>query len=130
MAIKVIQPKKKIVDGRGVIFRIVDDKSFAFHGVLRITSKRGSIRSNHYHKKDAHYLYLESGKCQYSEKPAYNSKAKIQTVVLDPGDLVLSKPGIIHAVKFLEDSVLWAFTTEKRLQPAYEKDTVRETIVK
>lgn len=130
MAIKVIHPKEKIVDRRGTIFRIVDNESFTFHAVLRITSKKGSIRSNHYHKNDAHYLYLESGKCQYSEKSAYKPKAKIETVLLRPGDLVLSMPGIIHAVKFLEDSILWAFTAEKRIQEKYEEDTVRVTIIK
>lgn len=129
MAIDVLHPKKGIVDKRGAIVRIVDEDTLTFRGVLRITSKKGSIRSNHYHKNDAHYLYVESGSCQYSEKPANDPNARIETVVLKPGDVVLSKPGIIHAVKFLENTILWAFTTEKRVQDKYEKDTIRVTIV-
>lgn len=130
MAIKVMHPVGKIVDDRGVIARLIDDDTLVFRGVLHITSKKGSVRSNHYHKKDYHYLYVERGKCEYYEKEANNPNAKIESVSLAPGDLVLSKPGIIHAVKFLEDSVIWAFTTEKRRQDTYEKDTIRVTIIK
>ena len=74
-------------------------------------------------------MYLESGECEYSEKPSYKKNAKIETVTLLPGDAVLTKQGIIHAVRFLKDSVLYAFTTSSRKQKAYEKDTVRVTIV-
>lgn len=129
MAIQVIHTKEEFVDERGGITRIVGQDKFIFRTVLRITSKKGTIRSNHYHKRDSHYLYVESGKCEYSERPVNNPNAKIETVLLGPGDLVLSKPGIIHAVKFLEDTVLYAFTTEKRAHEEYENDTQRVTII-
>ena len=129
MAINVLHCKPEFVDDRGGITRIVDQDKFAIRAVLRITSKAGSVRSNHYHKNDYHYLYVESGKCEYSEKPADKPHAKVETVTLKPGDLVLSSPGIIHAVKFLEDTILYAFTTEKRVQDKYEKDTKRITII-
>lgn len=129
MAITVSRPKVKFEDDRGGIICIVDVDDIAFRSVLRITSKAGTIRSNHYHKNDSHYLYIESGKCEYSEKPADDPKASVETVSLIPGDLVLTKPGIIHAVKFLEDTVLYAFTTEKRQHEKYEEDTVRVTII-
>lgn len=129
MAINILHPEEEFKDKRGAITRIVDQDKFIIRAILRITSKKGSIRSNHYHKHDYHYIYVESGKCEYSEKPVGNPKAKIETVTLSPGDLVLTNPGIIHAVKFLEDSVLYAFTTEKRAQEEYEEDTHRITIV-
>ena len=130
MAINVVHTKPEFVDDRGGIARIVDQDKFPIRAVLRITSKKGSVRSNHYHKNDYHYIYVENGKCEYSEKPVNNSNAEIATVVMNPGDLVLTKPGIIHAVKFLQDSVIYAFTTEKRVQDEYEKDTERIDIVK
>ena len=129
MAINVIHTKEEFSDSRGGISRIVDEDKFRFRGVLRITSKAGSVRSNHYHKHDSHYIYVEMGKCEYSEKSANDPHAKIKTVILEPGDVVLSKPGIIHAVKFLEDTVLYAFTTEKREQDQYERDTIRIKII-
>lgn len=130
MAIPVTHVKSEFKDARGAITRIVDQTRFKLRTVLRITSKAGTIRSNHYHKKDHHYLYVESGKCEYFEKPVHKKNAKIEMAILKPGDLVLTKPNIIHAVRFLEDTILYAFTTEKRKQDSYEKDTIRVTIVK
>ena len=130
MAIQVTHIEPEFVDERGGIARVVDQDKFPIRAVLKITSKAGTIRANHYHKNDYHYIYIESGKCEYSEKPSDDPKAPIETVTIGPGDLVLSEPGIIHAVKFLEDTVFYAFTTEKREQDQYEGDTVRVTIVK
>lgn len=129
MSIKIRHTTEEFTDRRGAISRIVDQDKFQIRSVLKITSKAGTVRSNHYHKKDSHYIYVESGKCEYSEKPAHVKGAKLQSAVLVPGDVVLSEPGVIHAVKFLEDSVLYAYTTEGRDQQAYEADTVRVTIV-
>jgi len=42
--------------------------------------------------------------------------------------LVLTHPGIIHAMEALEDTVFWAITTEGRDQKKYEGDTVRINI--
>ncbi|EKD94513.1 MAG: cupin 2 conserved barrel protein [uncultured bacterium] len=125
--IKHIDPE--FVDERGGIARVLDQNKYKIQTILRITSKAGTIRSNHYHKKDYHYLYIESGKCEYSEKSAKDDSDPVETVVLHPGDLVLSRPNIIHAVKFVEDSVIYAFSTENRDPDKYEDDTVRITIV-
>lgn len=124
-----MHPLEEFKDDRGGIARIVDQDKFAIRAVLRITSKAGSIRSNHYHKHDYHYIFIESGKCEYSEKPAYDKQAKVETVILSRGDLVLSNPGIIHGVKFLKDTILYAFTSERRGQAEYEKDVKRVKIV-
>lgn len=129
MAIKVDHIEPEFVDERGGIARVVDQDNFPIRAVLRITSKAGTIRANHYHKTDYHYIYIESGKCEYSERPADKPGVEIETVVIGPGDIVLSNPGVIHAVKFLEDTIFYAFTTEKREQDQYEGDTVRIKIV-
>lgn len=129
MKIKVVHIDPEFVDERGGIARVVDQNKHKIQTILRITSKRGTIRSNHYHKYDYHYLYIESGQCEYSEKPAKKKSAPIETITMNPGDLVLSRPNIIHAVKFTKNSVLYAFTTETRNRKHYEKDTIRITIV-
>jgi dTDP-4-dehydrorhamnose 3,5-epimerase-like enzyme len=129
MKIKVTHIDPEFVDQRGGIARVLDQNVHRIQTILRITSKAGSIRSNHYHKKDYHFMYLESGMCEYSEKPANKPKSKIETVKMVAGDLVLTNPMVIHAVKFLQDSVLYAFTTEKRDQDKYEKDTIKVTII-
>lgn len=129
MAIEIVHVDPEFVDERGGIARVLDQNKYKIQTILRITSKAGTIRSNHYHKKDYHYLYIESGKCEYSEKPVEEKGSEIETVTLVPGDIVLSRPNIIHAVKFLEDSVIYAFSTEQRDPNKYEGDTVRITIV-
>lgn len=130
MAIHVQHPKEEFVDTRGGITFVVEGGKLLFRSALRITGKKGAIRSNHYHEKDLHALYVEKGRVEYAEKPVDEPHADIETVMLGPGDVVVSKPRIIHAVRFLEDGVLWAFTTEQRDQAAYEKDTKRITILK
>lgn len=129
MAIKIKHIKAEFEDERGGIARIVNQDEFTIRAILRITSKKGSIRSNHYHKNDQHYLFIESGKCEYSEKDPSNPSGKVESVILEPGDIVLSKSGIIHGVKFLEDTILYAFTSERRGQVEYEKDIKRVKIV-
>lgn len=128
MAIKVTRIKPEFSDERGFISRIVDQDKYPIHSVLFITSKKGTTRGNHYHKTDAHYVYCLSGQFRYTEKDIHKPKAKKESVILKPGDLVLSSPMRAHAMEFLEDSVFLAITTERRDQKAYEHDTVRINI--
>ena len=47
--------KPEFIDERGGITRVLDTP---IQSVLLITCKAGSIRSNHYHKKDSHWCYI------------------------------------------------------------------------
>ncbi|TSC88532.1 MAG: hypothetical protein G01um10147_28 [Microgenomates group bacterium Gr01-1014_7] len=125
MSIKVTHIKPEFTDERGFISRLVDDDSIHFRAVLLITSKAGSSRANHYHKKDSHYVYCLSGKFRYSEKDMSKKNSEKQSVILKPGDLVLSRKMIAHSMEFLEDTVFLAITSEPREQEKYERDTVR-----
>lgn len=125
MEIKVTKIKPEFIDERGDITRLLDEKEYPVKAILYITSKKGTVRANHYHKKDYHYVYCLSGKFRYSEKDMSKPKSKLSTVILKPGDRVLSKPMFFHRMEFLEDTVFLAFTTETRRQSKYEADTVR-----
>ena len=125
MPIQVTHTKPEFEDERGYITRLVNDDNLRLRAVLYITSKKGTERANHYHKTDYHYVYCLSGKFKYSEKDMSQLNSQIESVVLEPGDLVLSKPMIAHSMEFLEDAVFLAFTTEAREQNHYEEDTVR-----
>lgn len=128
MAIKVTHVKPEFVDDRGYITRLINDDSKLFRAVLYITSKKGTERGNHFHKKDFHYVYCLSGKFRYSEKDMSKPNSKVESVILKPGDLVLSNAMTAHSMEFLEDSVFLAITTEHRDQKKYENDTVRVKI--
>ena len=116
----------EFIDSRGGITRILESES-PIRSILSITSANGSIRSNHYHKKDTHYCYLVSGKMEWYELPVEGGET--ESAVLGPGDMVFTPAMTIHAVRFLEDSVFLAFATESRNQKDYEADTVRVTLI-
>jgi len=120
------QLSPEFVDDRGGITRILDSES-PIRSILSITSKKGSIRSNHYHKKDTHYCYLVSGKMEWFERALEGGE--MESAVLEPGDMVFTPAMTIHAVRFLEDSLFLTFATEPRNQADYESDTVRVTLI-
>ncbi len=116
-------------DDRGdiiALFDLINDP--AVHSVLVITSKKGAIRANHYHKKDRHYTYLLSGSFEYSEQMQNKLETK-ETYLMKPGDMVRTDPPILHAMRFLKDSVIIVLTTENRDREAYERDTVRVKLI-
>ena len=125
MSITVKKIKPEFVDKRGYISRILDQDKVKIRSVLIIESKKNSVRGNHYHKKDIHFVYCLSGKFKYSEKNVKSSNSKIASVILKPRDLVFTKPMFWHQMEFMEKTIFFAFTTETRKQSHYETDTVR-----
>ena len=124
--------KPDFVDDRGEIIKVLDDGKTVIRSVLLLTCKKGSVRANHYHKKDSHFSYLLSGRMEYTEQPvdsSGNPNGKKETVILEPGDMVYSSPMVMHAMRFLVDSVFLALATESRHQSAYEEDTVRVKLI-
>lgn len=116
------------VDDRGEMFHLLD-KSTPITSALYITCKKGAIRANHYHKKDTHYSYIVKGSMEYIYKDANDKDAKEQKVIVKKGEIVQTPPMTMHAMKFLEDSIFIALTTEARDQKKYEKDTIRVKLV-
>jgi quercetin dioxygenase-like cupin family protein len=119
--------KPEFVDERGAISILLSGDNIPIKSVLLITSKTGSVRSNHYHKKDSHYCYILSGKAEWREKPVEGGE--IESIVLNAGDMIYTPPMIVHSVKFLEDTVFFAFSAESREQDDYEKDTEKVVLI-
>lgn len=116
------------VDARGEMSYLLD-KSTPITSALFITCKKGAIRANHYHKKDAHYSYMVKGSMEYAYKDVSDKCAKEQRVIIKKGEMVETPPMTMHAMRFLEDSIFIALTTEARDQKKYEKDTVRVKLI-
>ncbi len=114
-------------DSRGKIVNVLAGNKIT--SVLVIYSKKGSLRANHYHKKDTHYVYMVKGKMRYTVKDMLKKRARKQSIILKTGDLVFTPPMVAHAMKFLEDSIFLALTTQRRDQKHYENDTVRLKLV-
>ncbi|MDC2998191.1 cupin domain-containing protein [Candidatus Pelagibacter sp.] len=121
--------KKKIFrDNRGIIADVIYKNQINHIGY--ISSKKNSIRGNHYHKKTSQYNFVLDGVINYYSKTKKQKKIKI--IKLKKGDLILTKPNEIHAFKTISSkSIFMVFTVGIRGGKDYEKDTYRvESIVK
>ncbi len=112
-------------DKRGDIYNIFEGR---IEHVALITSKKGSVRANHYHKEDYQYIYLVSGAFE-SHCVDVRDPAKRQVLKVKAGDIVDTPPFIAHAQKFTEDSVFLALTTRQRESGKYESDTIAYQVI-
>jgi len=92
--------------------------------VSYIFSKEGSVRSNHYHKTDWHYMYIISGKMDYYYRE-HSANDEIKEVSLTKGDMVFTPPMEEHTSYFPEDTHFLAISRNPRDQDAYEADVIR-----
>ena len=114
-----------VVDARGAITNLFEGR---VEHIALITSKKGSVRANHYHKEDHQYIYLVSGTYE-SHCCDVRNPAKKQVLKVRPGDIVYTPPLIAHAQRFIEDSVFLALSTRKREHGKYEEDTVAFSVI-
>ena len=113
-------------DSRGVIQTLVDGN---IEAIQIITSVKGSVRANHFHKTDSHFMYVVSGRMKYFHRPAGETVAPTW-LTIEAGQMVYSPPMVEHAVEFLEDSVFLNITGKSREQATYEDDLVRVNLHK
>ncbi|MES2176524.1 MAG: hypothetical protein V4550_01570 [Gemmatimonadota bacterium] len=112
-------------DERGSLQTLINCQT---NNVALISSAKGTVRSNHYHKTDWHYMYMISGAADYLFRPA-GSTEEPQHLLFKKGDLLYTGPMEEHATVFLEDSVLLAMSGHPRDQDTYEGDIVRVVLV-
>lgn len=114
--------KKKVVfeDDRGKILDVLENETI--DSVTIITSKKGAVRGNHYHKESIQYTYVLSGGLRlFTQMPGEEIKARL----LKPGDLAFTPPLEKHALVAEEDSEILVLTRGPRAGKNYEADTFR-----
>ena len=111
-------------DERGDILSIVDQP---VQNVSIITCKSGSIRSNHYHHTDFHFMYVLEGEIDYFYKDVDTGELKYLKV--REGDNIFTPDTELHATYFPVDTRLIVSSKFPRDQETYEKDTVREALI-
>lgn len=94
-----------------------------FRGVAIIRCRAGSRRSSHWHKKDAHYLFVVSGEMLYTER-AFGSGTILKFAVR-PGQMVFTGPRTEHWAEFPKDTVLISISKLGRSHEEHESDVVR-----
>ncbi|MCC6611327.1 MAG: hypothetical protein IT515_16845 [Burkholderiales bacterium] len=113
-------------DARGKIQTLVDG---GIQSVQIITSKASTVRANHYHKADSHYMYVVTGSMKYYHR-LVGDKAPPTMLVVRAGEMVFTPPQVEHAVEFPEDTVFLNITGKSREQKTYEDDLVRVELLK
>tara|TARA_B110000858_G_C17803921_1_gene476833 strand:- start:3314 stop:3736 length:423 start_codon:yes stop_codon:yes gene_type:complete len=116
----IVDSKARDNDSRGEILSIVDDK---ISNVSIITCYSNTIRSNHYHIKDFHYMHVLDGEIDYFFKEV-DSK-KINYLKIKKGENIFTPPNEIHATYFPVQTTLIVSSLNPRDSDTYEKDTVR-----
>ena len=111
-------------DDRGSIISIVDSE---ISNVSLITCNANSIRSNHYHLSDFHYMFVLEGEIDYFYKDINNDEIKY--LKIKKGENIFTPPMEIHATYFPIKTQLIVSSKNPRDQETYEKDTVRVDFV-
>jgi len=117
----IIQLEEPHVDERGRILPLADED---MKSAVLISSKKGTVRANHYHHTDWHYCYLLTGAMDYYYRPA-NSKDKPRKVHIAKGQAFFTPPMLEHAMVFTEDSEFLCLGRNPRDQATYESDITR-----
>ena len=120
-----VKLEKPNVDSRGTIQSLLN---YPVKNVSIITSKKNSVRSNHYHKKDWHFMYIIKGAIEYYYRDVGDKKKPKKTIIKE-GEMVWTPPWEEHATVFLKDTTLIAMSRNIRDQKTYEEDTIRVKLV-
>jgi quercetin dioxygenase-like cupin family protein len=117
-----IVPKDQIFeDERGMILPLADEP---MKSAVLITSKKGTVRANHYHHTDWHYCYLIKGAIDYYHRPVGDRRPPLLTQIKE-GDTFFTPPMVEHAMVFSEDSAFVCLGRNSREQASYESDITR-----
>ena len=117
----VCKPTDSFSDDRGEIIHVCDEemKSCVF-----ITSKKGTVRANHFHKTDWHYCFVTDGEIEYYyRETGDNEEPKVVTV--KKGQCFFTPPMVDHAMKFNKDTTFVCLGRNPRDQKSYEADIER-----
>lgn len=112
-------------DSRGTIQNLLLS---SITSVARISSKRGTVRANHYHLTDWHYAYVESGEIYYFEREI-GSQSIPDPQLMHAGMMFFTPPNVEHAMLFTQDTIFFTFAKNIRSHVSHESDLVRVTFI-
>ena len=121
---KLIKSNRINNDSRGYFNSLLDDN---IKNISYLFNKRNTIRSNHYHLKDYHYIFVISGNIHYFYKKI-NAK-KISYIYVNKGETIFTPPLEIHATFFNRDSSMLVANNLPRKKNVYESDLVRNNFM-
>lgn len=108
-------------DSRGIIKDII--VGVTFDAVAFITSAKGAVRGNHFHKKTEQYDYILKGSLLCASRRGV--RGKVIKKIAKAGDYIYQPAMQRHAYKALEYTEFLSFTYGPRQGKNYEKDVFR-----
>jgi quercetin dioxygenase-like cupin family protein len=117
----IVDLESPFVDERGSIQPLVD---VTMESCVLISSKKGTVRANHYHQTDWHYCYVLDGEIEYWERPTGSDEPAVMTRI-GKGQMFFTGPMKDHAMVFVADTTFLTFGRNSRVQEVYETDVVR-----
>ena len=118
---KITHLKTNFEDARGTIMDIFVGQPHE-HCTI-ITTKKGGVRGNHYHKLSRQHDFVVSGSMEIYGKVM--DGGEITKAVLNAGDLVVWEPNEAHEFIATEDTIFITFVDGPRAGEDFEKDTYR-----
>lgn len=119
----VVELEAPFRDARGEIQPLVDED---MKSAVLISSKKGTVRANHYHQTDWHYCYVLKGLIEYHYRATgAPSETPVNIVRIGVGEMFFTPPNVDHAMVFLEDTTFLCLGKNSRDQKAYEADVRR-----
>lgn len=113
-------PNSPFIDGRGMIQNLFLHPS---DSIALITSVRGSVRANHYHK-DWHFCYVLEGAIAYYERAIGDKSIPIPTIMHEH-TMFFSPPMREHSMLFLENTTFITFQNSVRTHENHENSVTR-----
>jgi oxalate decarboxylase/phosphoglucose isomerase-like protein (cupin superfamily) len=111
---------KAFQDARGSIADVLEDETIEH--VTLITTAKGAVRGNHYHRETHQWLYIVSGSLSYAVR---EGEGAVRTGRVGPGDVLGTGPMEAHALEAIEDTTMVVMTRGPRGGREYESDTFR-----
>jgi dTDP-4-dehydrorhamnose 3,5-epimerase-like enzyme len=121
----IVPLEEPFADDRGAIQPLVDAD---MKSCVLISSKKGTVRANHYHKTDWHYCYVLSGSIEYYHRP-HGGDGEPEMVLVKSGQLFFTPPMVDHTMVFPEDTTFLTLGRNSRKQEVYEADVERIELV-
>ena len=107
-------------DDRGYIKSIINQPST---NTSIIMCNPGSVRANHYHIRDWHYMYVLEGSMDYFFFD--NLSKEVCFLSLEKDQIIYTPPKEVHATFFREQTKLIVISYLARDETSYEADTRR-----
>ena len=121
----IVDLEPPFVDERGAIVPIVDEK---MESCVIISSVKGTVRANHFHKTDWHYCHVLSGEIEYHWRETGSEQAP-NTITVKEGQCFFTPPMVDHAMVFPVDTTFLTLGRNPRDQASYEADIERIDLV-